>query len=263
MNPTIKPMSGLLGVALLLGAAACRPAADGTATAAAEPAASASPADTPAWNRYAAEPDALQGAALYWSLRGGDPDYEQLGRMLLPDWPRDGDAFARQDRIAAFRPIFEQALRAAASQRYFVFDTVGDLGHYDAATRAFPLRIGNLGALNPHYFANATGAESHQLRLVDLAAWSAIAVADEAIARRIEAMVSRNDTRLRLYLFAEGAESGGTLPGDPLSVSREAMSSFNGRPKPGSVRTRIQRIAVIDADGGELAAALPSAGSAP
>lgn len=246
MNPVfVWPCLALM---LVLGACQREPSATGGA-----PASSAAKADTVAWERYAPEPTAVQAAALYWSLAGGEPDYEQLGRLFIDDWPRDGDAFAKQDRIAAFKPGFEAELRAALSRQHFVYDTVGNLDHYAPATRAFPLRRGNLG-MGSYSFRGTRppSAESPELRFGNLDRWNEIVVTDEAVARNIEAMVAKNSTRLRLYLLAEGPAV------DTRPMDRQQMMRV-GLPKAKLLAVRILRIAVLDEDDRELAAALPMA----
>lgn len=212
-------------------------------------------ADTVPWDRYAPEPTAIQGAALYWSLQGGEPDYEKLGRVFINDWPRNDDAFAKQDRIAVFKPVFEAELQAAPSRRHFVYDSSGDLGHYLPATRAFPLRLGNLGQMShPFRDPEYPGAPGHELRFSNLGDWAEIAVGDEAVARSIEARVTDDSARLRLYLLAEGPAARVVSAGGDL-MQRAQMNSSGSYL--GTLGVRIMRIAVLDAEGRELASALP------
>lgn len=249
--------SALIALCLALVLAGCQRDQDtsGEDTDGGRPKAAAK-ADAVPWDRYAPELTAVQAAALYWSLNGGEPDYEQLGRFFIEDWPRNGDAFAKQDRIAVFKPGFEAELRAAPSRRHFVYDSSGDLDHYLPAKRAFPLRLGNLGQ-SSHQFGNPEqpGAPSHELRFSNLDDWSAIAVADETLARRIEAMVADDSARLRLYLLADGPAARITPAGGALA-QRAQMNSLSSYV--GTLGVRIMRIAIIDDEGRELAATLPS-----
>lgn len=249
-----------LALMLVLGACQREPSATGGGDGGGDgaPSSGTAKADSVAWERYAPEPTAVQAAALYWSLHGGEPDYEQLGRLFIDDWPRDGDAFAKQDRLAAFKPGFEAELRAAPARQHFVYDTVGNLDHYVPATRAFPLRRGNLGMGN-YSFAGTRppSAESPELRFSNLDGWNGIVVVDETVARSIEAMVARNSTRLRLYLLAEGPAVDARGDAGALMGREQAMRI--GLPKARLLAVRIMRIAVLDDDDRELAAALPTA----
>lgn len=260
-RPCHRPPSGrrrsrvAVVAALLWSLAACGPAPAPVADSVAAPApAAANPAPAAAdlaWDRYASPPSQRRGAALYWSLQGTPPDYAALVG-LFDRGARSADAFAQQAREQAFAAAFAADLAAASGDRAFRYEVGADLGHYDFGQKAFPLSVGNLGRQFIHWFCAPGECRDRDARcppgmcrdrgyavaFEGLDVLAAVPVADPALARRIEADVTAGRARLRLSAKAIGTEAA------------DGWGDVHG-----TVVARLMRVAILDAEGREVAAA--------
>lgn len=148
---------------------------------------------------------AHQLAALYYALSELPPDMETLARIGSRDYAMATDAFRKQDLLKALEPRLKAEIEHARTHRYFRADYRGVcLGHYDMATRSFPVSGGPTG---DSYLYFNEGSE-FRLEFTNGDDYRRLAVADEQRARDLEARVTQGAAcgNLRVHVFAQGTD---------------------------------------------------------
>ncbi len=142
---------------------------------------------------------------LYYALSGLPPDYDSIAQKYSVDYRNTSDEFRKHDLMAALKPQIDASIKAAANQRYVIW-TVGNtrIGHYDFNKKAFPLDDGILQQGGSGYFFDNS---SYQIEFVNGAAFASMPVADENVAKDIEARVSRyQGFNIQIDAFAQSAD---------------------------------------------------------
>ncbi len=142
---------------------------------------------------------------LYYALSKMPPDFESMAMSFSQDYRNTNDAFKKNDIMSALKPQMLAAIEAAKSQRYGIWtlDYV-PVGHYDFNKKSFFLN-------SPFLTGNGTGYyrdnSSYQVNLKNGDAFNAMPVADENVAKQIEALVSRGQGfTVKIYFFAQSAD---------------------------------------------------------
>ena len=141
---------------------------------------------------------------LYAAAAKLPPDFEKMAQTFSSEYRQTSDAFRRNDLMLAIKPQIEQQIAAAAANPYAWIDlNDADLGSYDFERKGFP--VGEFRADHHRYFRDAyqysyTWANRAQLDFAP--------VADEALARQIEGMRSKWNTKpgLKIFFFAQSAD---------------------------------------------------------
>lgn len=163
------------------------------------------------------KPDKTKPLDSYPELKGGQqvmflyaaaaklpPDFEKMAQTFSSEYRQTKDAFRKNDLMQALKPQIEQQIAAAAAQPYAWVDLDdADLGSYDFERKGFP--VGEFLAEHHRYFNDAydysyTWSNRNQ---VDFAP-----VSDEALARQIEGMRSKWNSKpgLKIFFFAQSAD---------------------------------------------------------
>ncbi len=163
------------------------------------------------------KPDANKPLASYPELSSGQqvmflyaaasklpPDFEKMAEAYSREYRDTHDAFRRNDLLKAIKPQLEQNIAQAAAQPYAWVELENtELGSYDFQRKGFP--VNEFGSGITRYFSDSsqytyTWANRNQVAFAPLA--------DEALARELEAMRTKWDTKplLKVYFFAQSAD---------------------------------------------------------
>jgi hypothetical protein len=143
---------------------------------------------------------------LYAALSGLPPDYDKMATWYSSEYRGTNDSFRKHDLLAALQPKLETQIADAKQHPYVVWeDNSPNLGHYDFDRKGFPVNSGFLadggyGYVNDNY--------EYKLGFSNGGAFRFLPVNDDALARRIEAMVGHYDSlHLKIYAFAQTTDS--------------------------------------------------------
>ena len=204
------------------GASAAQPAAPRSATPPTKP----SPDRSTPLDRYTPLTDKEQLHIVVLAFATPRPSDDQLF-VLVPDAARISDAFAQREALATHRADIDARLDAARRQRYYRFDamatspaavrpgalrwdwTTVQLGAYDFASKAFPLRCFQTSSLADEATPTDSGLDAVHFAM-DPNARCSLPVPDETLARTIEsarssAPLSTLKVRAALYFFVSDA----------------------------------------------------------
>lgn len=141
---------------------------------------------------------------LYAAASKLPPDFEKMAEVYSREYRQSSDAFRKNDLLQAIKPQIEQGIAQAAAHPYAwveLEDT--QLESYDFQRKGFVVKEFEGGITR--YFSDSpqytyTWANRDQMAFAP--------VADEAIARELEAMRTRWDRkpRLKVFFFAQSAD---------------------------------------------------------
>lgn len=148
-------------------------------------------------------------ALKYQTMTGGDPDRSVLADIYDSTLYQEGDAFKRNDRIKAFMPTAQAEMAEIAVHSYYAMNIKVGLGEYDFDQKAFKLN----GVNREGESFSIKGAGKHFVAFVNGQDYQWIKVEDESEARRIEALRTSDDIRIKAfrgkaYFFAANAHPG-------------------------------------------------------
>ena len=163
------------------------------------------------------QPDAGKPLAAYTELESGNqimflyvaasklpPDYTKLASAYSKEFRDTSDAFRQNDLLQAIKPQLEQKIAQASADPYGWME-VDDarLGAYDFQRKGFP--VGEFEDGRYRYFNDAY---DYKIGWANYSQLAFAPVADEAIARQLEAMRTgySNTPRLKIYFFAQSAD---------------------------------------------------------
>ena len=184
------------------------------------------------------QPDASKPLSSYPELDSGEqlmfqyvaasrlpPDFGKLAEAYSRDYRQTSDNFRKHDLLQALQPQMEQKIQQAREEPYaWMGIDDAELGEYDFQRKGFP--VGEFDGNRTRYFNDAydyklAWSNRDQLRFAP--------VADEAAARKLEAMRTNwNDKpRLKVYFLAQSAD----LNDQKLNalVTRVQLVSRNGQ----------------------------------
>lgn len=214
------PALYLLPLACTLALAACgskdTPAASSDDVAAQAAAASADNTATAAQPSLP-QPDLRKPLAEYRQLDSGQqvmllyvaasklpPDFEKLAQSYSHDYRTTSDTFRRRDLMVALKPQLEQGIAEAAAAPYVWMDIDdAELQPYDFDRKGFT--VGEFDANRRRWFNDGS---DYKFTWNNPAQVQFAPVADEAVARELEAMRGKwdNKPQLRVYFFAQSAD---------------------------------------------------------
>lgn len=174
---------------------------------------------------YAELKDGQQVMFHYVAASKLPPDYEKLAGAYSREYRQSNDAFRKNDLLQALKPQIDQGIAQATASPYTWIELDdADLQAYDFERKGFP--VGEFIDDKYRYFNDAseytyTWANRSQ---VDFAP-----VADEAVARAIEAARTKWSTRprLRVYSMAQSADMNAQRVN--AHVTRVQIVDRNGR----------------------------------
>ena len=131
-------------------------------------------------------------------------DFDTMASLASQEYRGTADTFRRKDLMVALRPQLEQGIADAGRSPYFWSELEdADLQAYDFERKGFP--VGEFNGGKYRYFMDIpeytyTWANPAQVQLAP--------VADEAVARELEGLRSRwnSKPRLRTYFFVQSAD---------------------------------------------------------
>ena len=132
------------------------------------------------------------------------PDFPKLAESFSQEYRKSNDSFRRNDLLQALKPQLEQGIAQAAASPYVWLELDdAQLQAYDFGRRGFP--VGEFAEDRYRYFNNA---REYSYAWANRSQVDFAPVADESIARHIEAI--RTDwnarPRLRVYSMAQSAD---------------------------------------------------------
>lgn len=142
---------------------------------------------------------------LFYAVSGMPPDMDQIAQSLSQDYRSTQDNFKRQDILKVLAPRIKADIAAAGQHRYVIWEADNQLiEHYDFERKRFPLKPAFWkGEGNFYYNDNS----SYKISFKGEEKLQSLPVADEAVAREIEAQVDKYQAlRLRLYAFAQDTD---------------------------------------------------------
>lgn len=159
-----------------------------------------------------------QIGALFLALSGLPPNYEALDRLASEEYRKTSDAFRKRDLEAALKPAIDKALASSKdpAHRYFKFKLDGglQLGHYDFASKSFPLMskpatdVDHWFTVGGAYYANQD--TPYKFYFTNGDDFYRLPVADEAKAKAIEDLIAKRQFfggSVTAYVFAQGADT--------------------------------------------------------
>lgn len=165
----------------------------------------------PDWNTpdsaYVPVTKGTQLMYLYAAFSGIPPDYDKMAAAISQDYSMTSDQFKKHDMLAALKPKIDAGIAGAKAHPYIVFtDDNPNLGHYDFQRKAFPVgsALFQSGGYERFFDANAA---NYMLSVTNGQPFQQINVADENLAKTIEAQVSRyGNFKERIYAFVQGTD---------------------------------------------------------
>lgn len=139
---------------------------------------------------------------MYFGLSNMPVDYEEIAKHYSQDFERTSDAFKKQDILKALTPKIDSEIANAKQQRYFIVDTEVSLGSYDFNQKSFSVKNG----LSPNAYFYFYNNSEYKYSFTNGDQFGALKVVDEALARQIESMLSKQRMKLVFYAFAQDAD---------------------------------------------------------
>jgi hypothetical protein len=167
---------------------------------------------------YADLKNDAQLGELFYALSGLPPNYQALDSYASEEYRRTTDAFRKRDLEKALQPQIDQAIAdyKDPSKRYFKFKLDGavNLGHYDFATKSFPVREDFTPNLDHFFNGGYAGVygnltSNYKFNLANGKDFTSFPVPDETRAKQIEGMIASNQLyggATILYVFAQGSD---------------------------------------------------------
>lgn len=162
---------------------------------------------------------------LYVAASKLPPDYEKLAQSYSQEYRQSNDSFRKNDLLQAIKPQLDQRISLAAADPYgWMQVDDAQLGGYDFQRKGFP--VGEFEDGRYRYFNDAY---DYRLGWSNHAQLAFLPVADEALARQIEAMRTAygNQPRLKVYFFAQAADLGNQRVN--ALVTRVQLTDKSGR----------------------------------
>ncbi len=178
-----------------------------------------------AWSQYQDMNSGLQIAYTYYALSGEMVNYEKLALMASPEKYRlEKDSFKKNDLLNALKPQIDAGISKAklSEARYFhtVMGDARDLDGFDFNTKSFTIMSMPFGDAY-RYFDD--WSSSYHFTFSNGEKFKTIPIADEAVARKIEALRTNPNAALDLqivvYFFANDVDVGKTtIKGEIMKV---------------------------------------------
>lgn len=144
---------------------------------------------------------------LYAAFSGMPPAYDKMAAAISQDYSMTSDQFKKHEMLAALKPKIDAGIADAKAHPYIVFtDDNPNLEHYDFQRKAFPVgsALFQSGGYERFFDANAA---NYMLSVTNGQPFQQINVADENLAKAIEAQVSQyGNFKERIYAFVQGTD---------------------------------------------------------
>lgn len=153
------------------------------------------------FTQYVEISDGAQVDLMYYAYSGMPVPWEKLAEQKSSEYLYEKDGFRRNDMLKALQPRLAEDIEGFKAKRYFSMLSTGGLGHYDFASKAFPLT----GIQQDQAYSFGGGGWIHP---VNAGEFQRLKVEDEAKAKELEALVSKSMANggLKIYFFAQDAE---------------------------------------------------------
>lgn len=163
------------------------------------------------------QPDAGKPLSAYPELDSGNqvmflyvaasklpPNHAKLAEAFSKEYRGTNDSFRKSDLLQAIKPQLDQAIAQANANPYaWMGVDEANLGAYDFERKGFPV-----GEFNDGQYRYFNDNYEYKIGWKNYAQLAFAPVADEAVARKLEAMRSDygNKPRLKIYFFAQTAD---------------------------------------------------------
>lgn len=141
---------------------------------------------------------------LYYGILDLPTQYDTIAEAYSSEYRQTSDSFQRKDIAKALQPRIDQEIARAKASRYVRLEQDGYnlLSRYDFDKKRFA--VNDMSDDRYTYFNDNT---SYTLGTTNAGAFSAFDVADEQVARKIEAHLAKNDKlRMEIYAYAQDAD---------------------------------------------------------
>jgi hypothetical protein len=140
---------------------------------------------------------------VYLALADMPPDYSKIAANVSRDYAQATDEFRKHDLLAALTPKIDAGIAAAKSHRYFKVVIPNPIGKYSFEQKGFPLNSSLWESDSYRYY---TDNSNYKLGFSNGEAFRYLRVADETVARAIEAQRVHYDTKLMVYGYFQSAD---------------------------------------------------------
>ncbi len=139
---------------------------------------------------------------LYAALSGLPPDFNAMARDYSQAYAQTTDEFQKHDLMRSLKSRMLQAIQDARAHPYIVYeDDTPNIGHYNFATHAFPV---GAAEFSENGYVSYMNNYNYSLAFSNATDFNQLRVNDEALAKRIEQMVSNFvPLKLRVFVFAD------------------------------------------------------------
>jgi hypothetical protein len=164
---------------------------------------------------------------LYQGMLNLPVDYDKIAEVYSDDYRITQDAFKKQDIISALKDRINGQIDAAKNSRYIVWVNSSPyssiLQSYDMKSKSFTVKDWDPQS---YWYWNDNASRYH-LTFSNVPQFQALHVSDEAKARDIEAIVSKNKgMKLRIYAYVQDADpSNTTVKAEIMKVEVTGMNS--------------------------------------
>jgi hypothetical protein len=164
---------------------------------------------------------------LYQGMLNLPIDYDKIAEVYSDDYRNTHDAFKKQDIVNALKDRINGQIDAAKNSRYIVWVNSSPyssiLQSYDMKSKSFTVKDWDPQS---YWYWNDNASRYH-LTFSNVPQFQALHVSDEAKARDIEAIVSKNKgMKLRIYAYVQDADpSNTTVKAEIMKVEVTGMNS--------------------------------------
>lgn len=182
---------------------------------------------------YQALNSAMQLVFAYLALDTAPVNYEKVAHMMSKEYGGERDEFKKRDLMISLKPTIDKGIEKAKQNRYYSIE-IGDglqLQKYDFESKSFLIKSFSKSSFNWFFHDNV----GYGLKFSNASSFKNLVVADENLARKIEAL------RSQTLLSSEG-----------LQVKVLFFTTDTGVDVQNFVNAEIMRVQITDKDGKPL-----------
>lgn len=141
---------------------------------------------------------------LYYGILDLPTQYDKIAEAYSSEYRQTSDSFQRKDIAKSLQPRIDQEIARAKASRYVRLEQDGYnlLARYDFDKKRFAVN-----EMSDDRYTYFNDNASYTLGTTNAGAFSAFDVADEQVARKIEAHLAKNDKlRMEIYAYAQDAD---------------------------------------------------------
>lgn len=142
---------------------------------------------------------------LFYGISKMPPDMNAVAEQISADYRMTSDQFKRQDMLKVLTPRIQASIAEQGQHRYVIWEVEGDvLEHYDFNAKRFPIKPVYWNGNSRFYWNDLS---QYQISFTAPDALHDLQVADEALARDVEGMLSKyQPMRMKLYAFVQDTD---------------------------------------------------------